>query len=246
MEANQLPHGTVGEEIQVSCRTHNATPYQKAPQTGAVAAAETVRLGRDLAVGKKWLQRQHLDSCCNDREKWTKHSEGSAARAGRNARWCRKSREGWRRAAVGSPFGTATHRYRTATRSCTLPWSAWLCVPAVCCWKAPGWLRVGEWKSSNICRDSTRQAQCDSCVIVQQTDAEQSTAGPGRSDQGEVESAHEIRHSRRTEHETQHVQQLQEILPACLHRKAHNQPERNTLAIDDTWKNCTADAWRGL
>ena len=111
MEANQLLHGTVGEEIQVSCRTHNATPYQKAPQTGAVAAAETVHLGRDLAVGKKWLQRQHLDSCCNDREKWTKHSEGSAARAGRNARWCRKSREGWRRAAVGSPLGTLTHRY---------------------------------------------------------------------------------------------------------------------------------------
>ncbi len=141
--------------------------------------------------------------------------------------------------------GTATHRYGTATRSCTLPWSAWLCVPAVCCWKAPGRLRVGEWqrKSWIICRDSTRQAQCDSCVIVQQTDAEQSTAGPGRSDQGEVESAHEIRHSRRTEHETQHVQQLQEILPACLHRKAHNQPERNTLAIDLLWKNCTADAW---
>ena len=29
-----------------------------------------------------------------------------------------------------------------------------------------------------------------------------------------MESAHEIRHSCRTEHETQHVQQLQEILPA--------------------------------
>ena len=187
-------------------------------------------------------------SCCNDPEKWAEHSEGSAARGGRNARWCRTSAEGWRAAAVGSPFGTATHRYGTATRSCTLPWSAWLCVPAVCCWKAPGRLRVGEWqrKSSNICRDSTRQAQCDSCVIAQQTDAEQSTAGPGRSDRGEVESAHEIRHSCRTEHETQHVQQLQEILPACLHRKAHNQPERNTLAIDDTWKNCTADVWRGL
>ena len=53
-------------------------------------------------------------------------------------------------------------------------------------------------------------------AVVQQTDAEQSTAGPGRSDQGEVESAHEIRHSCRTEHETQHVQQLHEILPACL------------------------------
>ena len=118
-----------------------------------------------------------------------------------------------------------------------------LSVPAVCCWKAPERLRVGEWQSSNLCRDSTRQAQCDSCVIVQQTDAEQSTAGPGRSDQGEVESAHEIRHSCRTEHETQHVQQLQEILPACLHRKAHNQPERNTLAIDLLRKYCTADVW---
>ena len=126
---------------------------------------------------------------------------------------------------------------------CCRTWSEWLGVPAVCCWKSPGRLRVGEWQSSNICRDSTRQAQCDSCVIVQQTDAEQSTAGPGRSDQGEVESAHEIRHSRRTEHETQHVQQLHEILPACLHRKTHNQPERNTLAIDLLWKNGTADAW---
>ncbi len=35
-------------------------------------------------------------------------------------------------------------------------------------------------------------------------------------------------------------------LPACLHRKAHNQPERNRLAIELLWRNGTADAWRRL
>ena len=59
-EANQLLHGTVAEEIQVSCRTNNTTPYKRASQTGAVAAVGAVPLGRDLAVGKKLLQHQHL------------------------------------------------------------------------------------------------------------------------------------------------------------------------------------------
>ena len=59
-EANQLLHGTVAEEIQVSCRMNNTTPYKRASQTGAVAAVGAVPLGKDLAVGKKLLQHQHL------------------------------------------------------------------------------------------------------------------------------------------------------------------------------------------
>lgn len=53
---------------------------------------------------------------------------------------------------------TATSGWGSATRSCTLPWSARLCVPAVCCWKPSELLRFGEWQRecSNVCRESTR------------------------------------------------------------------------------------------
>lgn len=239
MEANQLPHGTVGEEIQVSCRTHNATPYQKAPQTGAVAAAETVRLGRDLAVGKKWLQRQHLDSCCNDREKWTKHSEGSAARAGRNARWCRKSREGWRRAAVGSPFGTLTHRYGALQQEAAPCRGQHGSVCQLCA--AGNHLSCYALESgrenvlTSAGRAQGRASVTAVTAVVQQTDAEQSTS---RTREGTA-AGRSMRHSKCESCK-------KSCLPACLHRKAHNQPKRSSLAIDLLWKNCTADAWRRL
>ena len=239
MEANQLPHGTVGEEIQVSCRTHNATPYQKAPQTGAVAAAETVRLGRDLAVGKKWLQRQHLDSCCNDREKWTKHSEGSAARAGRNARWCRKSREGWRRAAVGSPLGTLTHRYRALQQEATPCRGQHGSVCQLCA--AGNHLSCYALESgrenvlTSAGRAQGRASVTAVTAVVQQTDAEQSTS---RTREGTA-AGRSMRHSKCESCK-------KSCLPACLHRKAHNQPERNRLAIELLWRNGTADAWRRL
>ena len=59
-EANQLLHGTVGEEIQVSYRTNNTPYYKRKFESGAIAAVGAVPLGRDLAVGKKLLQHQHL------------------------------------------------------------------------------------------------------------------------------------------------------------------------------------------
>ena len=61
-----------------------------------------------------------------------------------------------------------------------------------------------------------RVARCASCVLLEIT--RPVMAGTVAEEiikhQGEVESAHEIRHRCRTEHETQHVRQLQEILPA--------------------------------
>ena len=56
-EANQVFHGTVAEETQVSCRTNNTTPYKRASQTGAVAAVGAVPLGRHLAVRLKPFQK---------------------------------------------------------------------------------------------------------------------------------------------------------------------------------------------
>ena len=51
-EINSLM-GTVGEEIQVSCRRNSRPPYKKASQTGDVGAVGT--------VVKKWLQHQVLE-----------------------------------------------------------------------------------------------------------------------------------------------------------------------------------------
>ena len=160
MEANQLLHGTVAEEIQVSCRTHSTTPDRLGllEQQGQCIWEGISRWGRNRSNISTW------SSCCNDPEKRTKRSEGSAARAGRNARWCRKSREGWRRAAVGSPFGTVTHRYGTLQQEA----AARLCVPAVCCWKPPDLLRLGEWqrRCSNVCAGRAQGRVSVTAVLV--------------------------------------------------------------------------------
>lgn len=68
---------------------------------------------------------------------------------------------------MGFPFGTVTHRYGTATRCCTLPWLARLCVchlPALLII-----LRAKVWRMAKKTLPPSQLDKCRGCSTCQNT-----------------------------------------------------------------------------